>query len=89
MPTETLPEDSSSRDVEDDVWTAWAVNLAIGRLPEDQRDVIEMFIVYGYTHTEIAQRLQIPLGTVKTRIYAGLRRLRSSLETSGLVGVSS
>lgn len=57
-----------------------AVRAALSHLPKDQRIPIEMGFFGGVTHAEIAQRTGVPLGTVKTRIRAGLRRLRETLE---------
>jgi RNA polymerase sigma-70 factor (ECF subfamily) len=57
------------------------VRSALASLPDDQRRPIELGFFGGVTHEEIARRTATPLGTVKTRIRAGLRKLRSSLET--------
>ena len=55
------------------------VRTALASLPEEQRHPIELGFFEGITHEEIARRTGIPLGTVKTRIRSGLRRLRSLL----------
>ncbi len=58
------------------------VRVALRALPAEQRDPIELGFFGGVTHEEIARRTATPLGTVKTRIRAGLRKLRMQLETS-------
>jgi RNA polymerase sigma-70 factor (ECF subfamily) len=58
------------------------VRLALATLPEEQRAPIELGFFGGVTHEEIARRTATPLGTVKTRIRSGLRKLRTALETS-------
>jgi len=56
------------------------VRAALAALPEEQRMPIEMGFFGGSTHEEIARRTGVPLGTIKTRIRTGLRRLRAELE---------
>ena len=56
------------------------VRTALGDLPADQRVPIEMGFFDGITHEEIARRTGTPLGTIKTRIRTGLRKLRTRLE---------
>jgi RNA polymerase sigma-70 factor (ECF subfamily) len=58
---------------------AQRVRGALSALSEEQRTPIEMGFFAGITHEEIAQRTGIPLGTIKTRIRTGLRRLREAL----------
>jgi RNA polymerase sigma-70 factor, ECF subfamily len=55
---------------------------AMGRLPEEQRSVLELGFFGGMTHDAIARRTGLPLGTVKTRIRSGLRRLRELLDSA-------
>jgi RNA polymerase sigma-70 factor (ECF subfamily) len=61
---------------------ATALRGAVARLPETQRVLIEAAYFDGYTHHELAARCGLPLGTVKTRIRAGLSALRALLEQS-------
>jgi RNA polymerase sigma-70 factor (ECF subfamily) len=58
------------------------VRSALAALPDEQRSPIEMGFFGGITHEEIARRTGIPLGTVKTRIRSGLRRLRGDLQST-------
>jgi RNA polymerase sigma-70 factor (ECF subfamily) len=68
--------------VDDSVATqidAAQARAVIAGLPEEQRAVIELAFFRGLTHTEIAVRTGMPLGTVKTRIRAGLRAVRAAM----------
>ncbi|MFN8439174.1 MAG: sigma-70 family RNA polymerase sigma factor [Caldilineaceae bacterium] len=47
------------------------------QLPEEQRQLIELAFYAGHTHSDLAERLQLPLGTVKTRLRLGLQKLRT------------
>jgi RNA polymerase sigma-70 factor (ECF subfamily) len=53
---------------------------ALERLEPDQRGLLELAFFSGFTHTELAERLQLPLGTVKTRVRAAIMRLRDLLK---------
>ena len=55
------------------------VRGALARLPDQFRSLIEMAYYEGLTHTEIAERTGIPLGTVKTRLRSAMGTLRSTL----------
>lgn len=60
----------------------WAdeIRTALDMLPQLQREVIELAYFEGYTQTEIALALDIPLGTVKTRTSRGLQRMAGLME---------
>ena len=83
VPSELGDDETATPDASEELDSTWRVNLALASLPEDQREVIDLFVISGYTHAEVAQRLGIPLGTVKTRIYSGLKRLRRTIEEQG------
>jgi RNA polymerase sigma-70 factor, ECF subfamily len=61
-------------------WTTWRVHRAMEELPDNERVVLELAYWRGLSQSEIADRLRIPLGTVKTRTRSGLRRLADLLE---------
>ena len=61
-------------------WEEWQVRLAIEGLPSDERDILKHMYFLGYTQEETAQRLDVPVGTVKSRSYRAHRRLAKSLE---------
>lgn len=52
---------------------------ALGTLPADQRQAIELAFFGGLTHEEVAAKLATPLGTIKTRIRLGIQKLRDLL----------
>lgn len=58
------------------------VGAALGVLSPEQRHCIELAFFEGLTHTQIAERLQAPLGTVKSRILLGMNKLRQALSPS-------
>jgi RNA polymerase sigma-70 factor (ECF subfamily) len=58
---------------------AGTVRTALGSLPADQCQVIELAYFGGFTHTEIADMLDAPVGTIKGRMRLGLRKMRAQL----------
>jgi RNA polymerase sigma-70 factor (ECF subfamily) len=70
---------------EDSAWLSWQVSKALRSLPIEQQRVLELAYGLQMTQKEIAQALDIPLGTAKTRIYHGLRALRRTLVEGGML----
>ncbi len=63
---------------DDPLWlNGQVLGKLLEQLPADQRQVIEMAFFQGFTHTELADEMSLPLGTVKTRLRLGLQKLRS------------
>lgn len=62
------------------------VAAAMAALPEEQREVVILKEYEGLTFPEIAETLDVPLSTVKTRLYRGLGQLRVRLERQGIRG---
>lgn len=69
--------------VDDAVWSLLRrerVRAVLGTLPEPQREALTLAYFGGYTQREIAGLTSTPIGTVKTRMLAGMRRMRGSLD---------
>jgi RNA polymerase sigma-70 factor, ECF subfamily len=74
-------------DLEHEVWgltTSEQVRQSMDALSDGERRAIELAYFGGYTYREVAQELDEPEGTVKSRIRSGLKRLRHELVTAGI-----
>src|SRR5688572_8114446 len=78
------PEEASAEDGPDAraeaSWLSWRVHSAIELLPDHERRVIELAYWGGLSQSEVAEFLDVPLGTVKTRTRSALARLADLLE---------
>ena len=57
---------------------------ALKELPTEQQQVLTLAYYGGFTHQEIAGMLELPLGTVKSRMHLGLARIRRNLGEPGM-----
>lgn len=76
----TIPEPKSLSRSVDDEYLMTQVRAVVMQLPADQQNSLQMAYFDGLSHTEISERTGTPLGTVKTRIRAGLTAVRKVLE---------
>ena len=83
---DTSVPDSVSRSVQDDVVErseAEALRASLDSLPPAQAEVVALAFFGGLTHSQIADQLELPAGTVKGRMRLGLHKLRGQFEADG------
>jgi RNA polymerase sigma-70 factor (ECF subfamily) len=77
---EAAAPDAGPSDQAEQSWVAWRVHRALEELSEREREVIALAYWSGLSQSEVAEFLDIPLGTVKTRTRAALMKLADALE---------
>jgi len=74
---------ASTEDGIEHALTGWQVDAALGALAEDQRRVLVEVHWRGRPYADVAAELGVPEGTIKSRVYYGLRAMRVALEAGG------
>jgi RNA polymerase sigma-70 factor (ECF subfamily) len=81
LSTPQVPDQSPGPfEIQADLELRNAVSKALAELPEAQQQALELAYYEGLSHTEIAARLNQPVGTIKTRIKLGMNKLRTALK---------
>ncbi len=78
-PPELPATDPRPDEAAESEWVSWRVHRALATLPPEERSLVELAYWSGLSQSEIAARVEIPLGTVKTRTRSALRRLADEL----------
>ncbi len=81
-PIETAGERAGEGAADEAVWLRYErerVQAALRQLPDQQREAIELAYYGGFSQSELAERLGQPIGTIKSRMFSGLARLRDLL----------
>jgi RNA polymerase sigma-70 factor (ECF subfamily) len=91
-PLESTAEPASDELTDQQAWLRFErerVQAALKRLPDQQREALELAYYGGFSQSQLAERLGEPLGTIKSRMHTGLARLRELLEAEDTQWTSS
>jgi RNA polymerase sigma-70 factor (ECF subfamily) len=82
-PLDDAPEVDVAPGTDEEAWLRLQrerVQSALRKLPDQQREALELAYFGGFTQSELAERLGQPIGTIKSRMFSGLARLREILD---------
>lgn len=81
------PEDTvtdTSTPSEGHLVDGWVVEEALRRISADQREAIVATYFHGHSYAEVAERLSVPIGTLRSRVFYGLKALRVTMDEMGV-----
>jgi RNA polymerase sigma factor (sigma-70 family) len=76
----SVSQEESPEEAVETLDTHPGIRAALAELPSEQRRALVLAVVYGLTAADVSERESIPLGTAKSRIRAGLQKLRDALD---------
>ena len=82
---DALPNGNNPEEITELMLQQARVRAAVAQLPEEQKKALALAYFKGYTHRQIAEALNQPLGTVKTRIRSAMHKLRQLLQDERIV----